>query len=98
VRISLRLRALTVDEIAALETSVEGAWSSKEAALIEACDDGARAACIGARAWTALASHYDEKQLLDIVFTIGQYALITFALKSLKVEIDDGLTLPAWAD
>jgi alkylhydroperoxidase family enzyme len=92
VRISQRLQVLDNDEIAALEARGAWTWSAKEAALIEACDDGASAACISDPVWAALAAHYDEKQLLDIVFTIGQYALIAFALKSLNVKLDDGLT------
>lgn len=97
VRISKRLGALADTEIAALEDSGAFAWDAKAAALISACDDGARSMRIGEQAWATLARHYSESQLLDVVFTVGQYALISFALKSLNVQLDEGLVLPVWA-
>lgn len=97
VRISKRLGALADGEIAALDGSGAFAWAPKDAALIAACDDCTRAAEIGEASWAMLARHYSEPELLDVVFTIGQYALISIALKSLRVRLDDGLALPAWA-
>jgi 4-carboxymuconolactone decarboxylase len=98
VRISKRLNALADNEIAALDDTHPFDWSEKEAALIAACDDGASSMQIADGHWSTLARHYGESELLDIVFTIGQYALIAFALKSLKVQLDEGLTSPAWAN
>jgi 4-carboxymuconolactone decarboxylase len=97
-RISKRVGALGDGEIAAIEGSSPFAWDAKEAALIGACDDCARSMQIGEAVWAELARHYSEKELLDVAFTIGQYALISIALKSLGVQLDAGLTLPAWAD
>lgn len=97
VRISKRLSALGDGEIAALEGTGTHDWSAKEAALIRACDDSATATRIGDETWATLTPHYTERELLDVVFTIGQYALIALALNSLKVQLDDGLSLPAWA-
>ena len=39
-----------------------------------------------------LAGHYDERELLDIVFTVGQYHLVSMALNTFGVERDDGVT------
>jgi alkylhydroperoxidase family enzyme len=97
-RISKRLAALDDTEIAALQDAGEYGWTDKETALIGACDDSAKGARIGDAAWAALARHYGERELLDVVFTIGQYALIALALNSLRVQLDEGLSLPAWSD
>ena len=35
---------------------------------------------------------YDEQHLLDLVFTVGQYHLVSMALNSLRVQRDDGVT------
>ena len=40
----------------------------------------------------AVAAHYDEQQLLDLVFTVGQYHLVSMVLNSARVERDDGVT------
>lgn len=98
VRISKRLGALGDIEIAALEDKGEADWTPKERALIGACDECARSARIADESWAVLARHCAEAELLDIVFTIGQYALISIALNSLQVQLDDGLVLPDWPD
>ena len=41
--------------------------------------------------WNDLAAHYDRKQLMDIVFTVGQYTLVSMMLNSFGVEVDDYL-------
>ena len=98
VRISKRVGALGDSEIAALDGNSPFAWNVKETALIGACDDSARSMQISDPVWATLVRHYSEKELLDVAFTIGQYALISIALKSLRVQLDEGLTLPAWAN
>lgn len=98
VRMSKRLGVLGDGEVASLEDGGPCEWSAKEAALIAACDDCLRAMQVGDRAWATLASHCSEAELFDIVFTIGQYALISIALKSLRVELDEGLSWPPWAE
>ena len=41
--------------------------------------------------WKALAAHYNEQQILDIIFTASNYALLAMALNTLGVEVDDGV-------
>ena len=42
--------------------------------------------------YAALAEHYDVQQLLDLVFTVGQYTLVSMALNSFRAERDDDVT------
>ena len=37
---------------------------------------------------------YSTQQMMDIVFTVGQYNLVSMALNSFGVQLDDGL--PGW--
>lgn len=41
--------------------------------------------------WTALAQRYDDRQLLEVCFLVGQYALIAGVVRSLGVENDPPL-------
>ena len=41
--------------------------------------------------WRALAARYDVRQLMDLVFTVGQYTLVSMALNTLGVQLDDGI-------
>ncbi|PZN94556.1 MAG: carboxymuconolactone decarboxylase family protein [Alphaproteobacteria bacterium] len=40
--------------------------------------------------WAALATRYDETQLIDLVFTVGQYAMVSMALNSFGVQLEAG--------
>ncbi len=48
-------------------------------------------ATISDATWATLAATYDQEQLMDLVFAIGQYHLVSFALNAFGVERDDGL-------
>ena len=42
-------------------------------------------------AWATLAKKYSTEQLMDAVFTVGQYNLVSWALNSFGVPLDDFL-------
>ncbi len=44
--------------------------------------------------WAGLGQHLDTQQLMDVVFTVGQYNLVSMALNSFGVQPDEGL--PGW--
>jgi len=66
-------------------------WSSFERALLRAVDELHKSAYISERTWAYLDARYDEKQLMDVVFTVGQYNLVSWALRSFRVPMDEGL-------
>lgn len=66
-------------------------WTPSEAALLDAVDELLATACIGEATWAALAAELDERQLLDVVFTVGAYDLVAMAFNSCGVELDDDL-------
>ena len=41
--------------------------------------------------WAALCEHLDEKQRVDLVFTVGQYNMVSMALNTLGVQPEPGL-------
>ena len=66
-------------------------WSAFDAILIRAADELHKDAFITDETWHALATKYDEKQLLDLVFTVGHYIVISMALNSCGVQRDPGV-------
>jgi alkylhydroperoxidase family enzyme len=66
-------------------------WSPLEAALCQAADDLHDRGVVADDTWRALAAQYDERQLLDVLFTVGQYNLVSWVLNSLGVELDPGV-------
>ena len=41
--------------------------------------------------WQALSAHFNRHQLMDIVFTVGQYKLVAMMLNTFGVQLDRGL-------
>jgi len=67
-------------------------WSPDDATLLRAVDELHDDQSLSDATYSALAARYDEQQLLDIVFTVGQYHLVSMALNAFRVERDDGAT------
>jgi len=88
-----RRSGITDDEIARLTQGPEAAgWAPPDALLVRAADELHQDQSLSDETYTALAQHFDERQLLDIVFTVGQYHLVCMALNTFGVERDDGVT------
>ena len=62
--------------------------------LLLAADELHADAFISDSTWEALSEHFDTMQMMDIVFTVSQYNLVSMALNSFGVQLDDGL--PGW--
>jgi 4-carboxymuconolactone decarboxylase len=59
--------------------------------LLQATDELHADAFITDATWAALSDHLDTQQLVDLVFTVGQYNLVSMALNSFGVQLDPGL-------
>ncbi len=66
-------------------------WSEADATLLRAADELREDAFITDATWNALAERYSEKQMMDVVFTVGEYNLVSMALNSFGVQLDDGV-------
>ena len=69
----------------------EPEWSTFDAALIRASDELYNDAIISDETWKILSERYNEKQLIDVIFTIGQYNLVSWTLNSMGVQLDKGV-------
>lgn len=65
--------------------------SDHDRRLMQAVDELREDAYISDETWNALAADYDTKQMMDIVFTVGEYNLVSMALNSFGVQLDEGL-------
>ena len=66
-------------------------WSADEAALLQLADDLYEHSVVSDATWEKLAKEYSTEQLMDAVFTVGQYNLVSWALNSFGVPLDDFL-------
>ena len=63
-------------------------WSERDRLLLRAADECADHGRILAETRDALLAHFDARQLLDLIFTIGMYTTLAFMLKTLEVPLD----------
>lgn len=66
-------------------------WEPLEAALLRAVDELKDDSMITDSTWAVLSQHYNKEQLIDLVFTVGQYNLVSMALNTFGVQLDDGI-------
>jgi 4-carboxymuconolactone decarboxylase len=66
-------------------------WSAFDATLLRATDELVGDAFISDATWKALSERYDTEQLMDLIFCVGQYNLVSMALNSLGVQLDEGV-------
>ena len=88
-----RAIGLTDDEIrrVAAGPDAEG-WEAFDAALLRAADELHDDAFISDTTWAALAERYSVQQLMDAVFTVGQYHIVSMALNSFGVQFEPETT------
>src|SRR5262245_43171167 len=66
-------------------------WSAEEAALLQLADDLYENSVVSDATWENLARKYSTEQLMDAVFTVGQYNMVSWALNTFGVPLDDFL-------
>ena len=66
-------------------------WSDLERALLRATDELHADSFVSDATWAALAKHLDTQQLMDVIFTVGQYNMVAMALNTLGVQPEPGL-------
>jgi alkylhydroperoxidase family enzyme len=83
---------LTPDEIDRVAAGPDApGWSARDGALVRAVDELVTDAVITEPTWTILAADLDERQLMDVVFTVGAYDLLAMVFRTFGVELDDDL-------
>ena len=66
-------------------------WSAADRALLRAVDELHHDSEVSDETWAELAARYDTRQLMDLVFTVGQYNLVSMALRTFRVPLDEGV-------
>jgi alkylhydroperoxidase family enzyme len=65
-------------------------WDPVDADLVRAVDELHADACITEATYTRLSAHFNAQQLLDLVFTVGCYDVLSMAFKSFAVALEPG--------
>jgi alkylhydroperoxidase family enzyme len=77
-----------------LQRIIEGpeaeGWDSFDTTLLRAVDELYVDSFISDKTWKKLAEKYTTHQLMDVVFTVGQYNLVSMVLNTLGVQLEEG--------
>ena len=82
---------LTLDEIERVKEGPDADWSVLEGLVLRATDELHHDKIISESTWAALGTHLSDEQRMDLVFAVGQYTLVSMALRTFGVPLDDFL-------
>ena len=84
---------LTAEELDRITKGPEAkGWSAFDAALMRAADELHDHQFIANATWTTLAARYNNKQLLDAIFAVGEYTMVAMYLNSTGAALEPGWT------
>ena len=87
-----RAGGLTDEEIDRIKDGPDApGWSPAERAVLGATDELHHDQHIGDATWARLSEHLSTQQIMDLVFAVGQYTLVSMALNTLGVQPEPGL-------
>lgn len=66
-------------------------WTASERAVLLATDELIEVTMLSDEVWSALCAEFEEAQILDFIFTVGQYNMLAMALNSLGVQRESGV-------
>ena len=66
-------------------------WTPGDALLIQAVDELVDDHVLADATWDALVASWSTQQVIDLVFTVGQYQLVSMALRSFGVQREPGV-------
>ncbi len=67
-----------------------GGWNERDGAILRAADELHEDSFISDATWKALCEHFETQQVMDLIFAVGQYHLVSMALNSLGVQLEPG--------
>jgi alkylhydroperoxidase family enzyme len=74
-----------------LRASVDGdssdpAFDARQRTLVQLCDELHDTSRISDATWKALECHFDELQILELIYTVGMYHAVSFLVNGLDLE------------
>jgi alkylhydroperoxidase family enzyme len=66
--------------------SSDPAFDSRQTALVELCDELHETSTLSDRTWGLLKEHFEELQILELIYTAGLYHVVSFLVNSLQLD------------
>ena len=69
--------------------STDPRWSNWDASLLRAAEELHENALVSDETWEELSKRYTKRQMMETVFTVGQYNMVAMYLNSLGVQFEE---------
>jgi 4-carboxymuconolactone decarboxylase len=66
--------------------ATDPAFDPRQSCLVRMCDEFHETSTLGADTWNDLRSHFDEMQILELIYTVGMYHSVSFLVNGLGLE------------
>jgi 4-carboxymuconolactone decarboxylase len=66
-------------------------WTERDRALLAAVDELHSSSTLSDKGWSELQPHFDEQQLIELIFAVGFYHLMSITLNGLRIHPDPSL-------
>jgi alkylhydroperoxidase family enzyme len=94
-----RRAGLRDDEITAIGRAVDTRdWTEREAALLQTADELVTTRTVTDPAWSLLAANFDAPALVEILFVVGQYTMLSMVANAAGCTSDQSIPLPRLGD
>jgi 4-carboxymuconolactone decarboxylase len=80
---------MSLDEIAAIKTGPDAPnWDELDSNTIRAVDELMQTGDLTDATWAALSKHFDRKQMMDFIFTVGHYVMTSWAITAMRMPLE----------
>ena len=66
--------------------ATDPAFDTRQACLVRLCDELHDTSTLGSEVWDQLRLHFDEIQILELIYTVGMYHTVSFLVNGLDLE------------
>ncbi len=67
----------------------DSSLSERQSVLFELCDELHETSTLSSKTWDRLSEHFDELQILELIYTVGMYHSVSFLVNALDLENEE---------
>jgi 4-carboxymuconolactone decarboxylase len=86
LRMSLKIGMTGADFEAAKQGVDAPHWTPVERLIVRAVDEFNAHSTLSDATWNALAAQLERRQIMDLLFTIGTYAMVAFVINTIQID------------
>jgi alkylhydroperoxidase family enzyme len=80
---------MSEQEIAATKKGADPVWSPLDRHVLRATDQMYAGVTVDDETWAGLAAEFDHAQMLELLFTIGTFAMMSWIFNSTGLQLED---------